>query len=195
MKLFGALLPLLLGALLFLCGGEAVLAAATKSVPTTIKASRMQYDAGNQRVVFEGAVHVSRPDFELWSETLTVYLDKGGKGNDAQQENKTGAMGMGMDAGQVERIVAERNVRMKQAGRSGTCGKATYTVADGKIVMEYNPAVMEGPNQIRGAIINFYTRDNRSEVIGAVEANFVTTDKNGGPLPGRAGTRTRNSTQ
>jgi len=178
-------LSLLLGMLFVLCAAGAACAAESKSVPTSIKASQMQYDATGQRVLFEGAVHVARPDFELWADVLTVHLDK------ARQGNATNPAGLGMDAGQISRIVAERNVRMKQANRSATCGKATYTAFDGKIVLERNPVVQEGANQIRGNVINFYTRDNRSEVIGTVEAHFVTPDKNGGVIPGRTGQKTR----
>ncbi len=147
-------------------------------VPTRITSERMQYDAANQRVIFEGKVHVIRPDFQLWSEKLTVMLEKETKQDKhKRQGNGTVSPAMGMEAGQVERIIAERNVRMQQEDKSGTCGKATYIAADGKIIMEQNPVVNDGPNQIRGQIINYYTRDNRSEVIGSVDVRFVTDDK------------------
>ena len=159
-------------------------ASAAEPVATNIQADRMQYDAANQRVIFDGNVHVKRPDFELWGAKLTVYLDKSNKPakSDKSDNGTNPAMGsMGMDAGDIDRIVAEKNVRMQQGTKVGTAGKATYTTADGKVVMEDNPLIVDGTNRIEGRIINFFTRDNRSEVIGGVKAAFVTTDKKDGP--------------
>ncbi len=147
---------------------------------TRITSERMQYDAAGQRVIFEGKVHVTRPDFQLWSEKLTVVLEKENKaGNSGKRQGNGTAQPTlgGMEAGQVERIIAERNVRMQQGDKSGTCGKATYIAADGRIIMEQNPVVNDGPNQISGQVINYYTRDNRSEVIGGVDVRFTTDDK------------------
>lgn len=153
-------------------------------VATNIQADRMQYDAASQRVIFEGNVHVKRPDFELWSAKLTVFLDKSNKPAKAADTDANGtkpAMGtMGMDAGDIDRIVAEKNVRMQQDTKVGTSGKATYTASDGKLVMEDSPLIVDGSNRIEGRIINFYTRENRSDVVDGVKATFVTTDKKEG---------------
>ena len=146
-------------------------------LPTQITSDRMQYDAAGQKVVFTGKVHVIRPDFQLWSDRLTVLLEKAPKKKGQEESNDTASPAMGLEAGQVERIIAERNVRMQQNDKTGSCGKATYVASDGKIIMEQNPVVNDGPNQIRGQIINYYTRDNRSEVIGGVDVKFVTSGK------------------
>ncbi len=152
-------------------------AAGGQPVSTRITSERMQYDAAGQKVIFEGKVHVIRPDFQMWSEKLTVLLDKDNKVEAKRQGNGTASPVMGMQAGQVERIVAERNVRMRQDDKTGSCGKATYIAATGKIIMEQSPVVNDGPNHISGQIINYYTRENRSEVIGAVDVRFITDDK------------------
>lgn len=153
-------------------------------VATNIQADRMQYDAASQRVIFDGNVHVKRPDFDLWSAKLTVFLDKSNKPAKAADADANGtkpAMGtMGMDAGDIDRIVAEKNVRMQQGTKVGTSGKATYTASDGKLVMEDSPLIVDGSNRIEGRIINFYTRENRSDVVDGVKATFVTTDKKEG---------------
>ncbi len=180
---------------MLLASGSAAFAAAPKAdgqVPTNITAERMQYDAANQRVIFEGNVHVKRPDFELWSAKLTVFLEKtkGPRTSEHSANATASSMGaMGMDAGNLERIVAEKNVRMKQETKMGTCGKATYTASDGKVVMEDEPVIVDGSNRIAGKVIHFYTRDNRSEVIGGVQAAFTTSDKQDGQkslIPGQS---------
>lgn len=166
--------------------------AVRRDVPTAVKSDRMQYDAKGQVVVFEGAVYVQRPDFEMWAERITLHLKKKsakpGKadpaGDAAQgqsgQSGQSGQAGMsGMDAGEIDRIVAERNVRMKRENRTGECEKATYTVDNAVMVMEGNPVLHEGDNSIKGEVITFYTRENRSEVRGSaakrVQAVFTSS--------------------
>lgn len=152
-----------------------------KAVPTTVTAQRMQYDAERQIVVFEGDVHVNRPDFEMWSVKLTLYLGKA-------QGKKAGdkAAPAGMEAGEIERIVAEKDVRMLREGRHGECQKATYTTRDGLMIMEGSPVLFDKENEVKGETIYFYTRENRSEVRGGktrpVEAVFTSSSST--PLPG-----------
>ena len=161
-----------------------------RDVPTAVKSDRMQYDAKGQVVIFEGDVYVQRPDFEMWAEKITLHLrkkaakpGKGGAGQGADASGaagQSGAAGMsGMDAGEIDRMVAERKVRMKRENRTGECEKATYTVDNAVLVMEGNPVLHEGENSIRGDVITFYTRENRSEVRGTstkrVQAVFTSS--------------------
>lgn len=164
-----------------------------RDVPTAVKSDRMQYDAKGQVVIFEGDVYVQRPDFEMWAEKITLHLRKkaarpgkagAGQGADASasssSSNSAGSAGPGgMDAGEIDRMVAERNVRMKRENRTGECEKATYTVDNAVLVMEGNPVLHEGENSIKGDVITFYTRENRSEVRGTstkrVQAVFTSS--------------------
>ena len=161
-----------------------------RDVPTAVKSDRMQYDAKGQVVIFEGDVYVQRPDFEMWAEKITLHLRKkaarpgkagAGQGADASaSSSSSGSAGPGgMDAGEIDRMVAERNVRMKRENRTGECEKATYTVDNAVMVMEGNPVLHEGDNSIKGEVITFYTRENRSEVRGSgakrVQAVFTSS--------------------
>lgn len=160
-----------------------------KDVETRIVADKMTYQSEKQQVVFDTKVHVTRPDFELWSDKLTVYL-KPAKTAPATAggEKKAGSLPEGMAAGDVDRLVAQGNVRMQSDGREGTSSKATYTVDDGMLVMEGDPKVSDGDNIITGEVIRYFTKENRSEVIGGtkkrVEAVFSTSNK-----PNREGKR------
>ena len=160
--------------------------AVRRDVPTAVKSDRMQYDAKGQVVIFEGTVYVQRPDFEMWAERITLHLKKKsakpGKADTAGDaaQGQSGQPGVsGMDAGEIDRIVAERNVRMKRENRTGECEKATYTVDNAVMVMEGNPVLHEGDNSIKGEVITFYTRENRSEVRGSgakrVQAVFTSS--------------------
>ena len=137
-----------------------------KNVETRITSDQKQL------VIFDKNVHVVRPDIEIWADRITVYL-KPPKGDAQKKEGEKGGMPAGMAAGDVDRIVAERNVRMKSENRNGTCAKATYTMDDGVLLMEGDPRLTDG--------------ENRSEVMGGskkrVEAVF-SGSKNSSPIRG-----------
>lgn len=147
------------------------------SVQTRIAANRLTYQAEKRQVVFEGNVHVSRPDFDLRSNRLTVYLKP------ARTDTKAASAAVpGLEAGDVDRLVAQGSVIMTEpGGRSGTSDRATYTTGDGVLLMEGNPRLTDGENTITGETIRYYTQQNRSEVIGGsrkrVEAVFTNTKK------------------
>ena len=158
--------------------------AATKNVPTTIKSGKMEYDANTQIVVFLGNVYVKRPDFELWADKMTVYLDK------SKQADQTGGGlgGQGMEAGDIDRIVAEKNVRLKSEERHGSCNKATYYAKEDKFVMEGNPLLWDNKKStISGGTIVHFLSTNKSEVQNSAGITFYAPDKteNGskGPRP------------
>lgn len=161
-------------ALLLIMCGQALAAdprGIPKKVPTTITSDRMDYDANAQTVIFLGNVHVKRPDFELWSEKMTVYLDKSGKNNESLQ----GAGGM--EAGDINRIVAEKNVRLASENNTGTSDKATYYAKEDKFVMEGHPVLRDNKqNTVSGTSIVHYLSTNRSQVIGGGAATFYSED-------------------
>lgn len=150
---------------------------AEKSVPVKITSNSMRYSQKSDQVIFTGAVHVIRQDIELWSDTLTVFLEKSGTAN------KQAASAMDQQSS-IKKIVAQGNVRIKaDRDRSGTCGKATYEAKSELLTLEDNPILREGPNTIQGEVIKLYIEENRSEVIGGkkrVEAIFITPDRKPG---------------
>ena len=144
----------------------------------------MEYNAEAQVVVFKGNVHVKRPDFDLWAAKMTIYLDKSAK-TPSSDDNAAG----GMQAGEIDRIVAETKVRMKSEDKEGTCDKATYYAKQDKFVMEGSPVLKDkGKNTISGRTVVHYLGTNRSEVQGGVEATFFTPDSSDrAPGGGNAG--------
>lgn len=159
-------------ALLFSSLCAPVWAAPSNAVPTDIKADHMAYDADQKNVVFTGNVHVKRPDFELWSKTLTVYFKPSGK---KKVEGEGGTV-QDMSAGEIDRIVARDNVIMKSDGKEGRCEVATYHTSNDTFVMEGSPNLREKDNVLRGSKIIHHMAANKSEVQGGVQANFVTPD-------------------
>lgn len=163
--------------------GHSALAAekkGTKKIPTTIQSHRMEYDANAQTVLFSGNVHVKRTDFELWAEKMTVYLEKSGQKSASEEEGTQG----GMEAGDINRITAENNVRLKSQGREGSCQKATYYAREDKFVMEGSPRLWDSKQStITGGTIVHYLSANRSEVLNSAGVTFYAPDKTDSPAP------------
>jgi len=162
----------------------------SKDAPVRITSDRMVYNQAENSVVFIGNVHGTHTDMAIWSERLTAYFTDKKKGKDkpqpvnAQDKTQANAQDKGQDKGpgdfgdSIERIVAEGNVRMVANKNDGACAKLTYMVAEGVMRMEGNPILREGQNTVRGEVIKFYIRENRSEVLSGtqrrVEAIFYT---------------------
>ncbi len=152
-------------------------ASVAKNVPTRITADGMTYDADARKVTFSKNVHVLRPDFELWSNELVVHLKPA--------EKKEGAEGAsaasGLAAGDIDRLVAKGNVRMKREKNSSTSQRATYTMDTGVLVLEGNPRLTDGENVITGEVVRYFMHENRSDVVGGpkkqVEALFTTSEQ------------------
>jgi lipopolysaccharide export system protein LptA len=144
---------------------------AAQTVPVKITSDNMRYSQKGDQVVFSGSVYVIRENIEMWSDTLTVLLDKNQGGESA------GATPMDQQ-GSIRKIIAQGNVRLKSdRDRSGSCEKATYDAKTELLTLEGDPVLMEGSNKIQGEVIKLYLKENRSEVIGGkqrVEAIFNT---------------------
>jgi lipopolysaccharide export system protein LptA len=166
---------------LFLLPPESSAAPRSKTgVPTTIYSNSMEYSATGQTVIFLDNVHVIRPDFELWTKKLTVYLKK------KSAETASSSASGGMDAGDMDRLVAEGAVRLKSEDRLGQCEKATYFVDSDKVVMEGSPVLKDPDTTIQGSIITHFLEANRTQVGGAVSATFQTPDRTPGSSQGNA---------
>lgn len=159
-------------------------AAAAPNNSTRITSDKVTYDTGKNQVVFEGKVHVIRPTMEIWSELLTVLLDNSGK---KKTPADTASSPLGDGGGKVDRIIAERNVRIAQENKVGTCGKATYFVTEGRILMDQDPVIVDGESRISGKTITYYTETGRSVVTSdskkPVEVIFPTDDNKSPDIP------------
>lgn len=128
---------------------------------TQITAERMEFQRQDNKVRFFEAVHVKRDSFELWCEKLTLHLAKG-----PQNSTRTGELQGRRD---FEKIVAERNVRVRMNGRTARSNRAIYKTDPEVIILEGNATLRQERNVLRGRVVKFYPQDNRGEVIGGSE--------------------------
>lgn len=142
---------------------------------TKVSADKMVYDALKNMVTFTGNVKVNQPEFDLTSKQLVLYLEPSTKKAGTNKNNGTGSSpATAMNAGKVKTVVAEKNVVINlPQGRIATCEKATYTLETETVLMEQNPVLREGNSLIRGRTMVFYLKDERNEVRGDVQVEFV----------------------
>lgn len=146
---------------------------AGKEDPVRITSDKMVYSQTENAVVFQGNVHGTQADMAIWATKVTAYFSDKGKKSAAKDGQEKGPGDFG---DKIERIVAEGDVRLVAGKNEGACAQLTYYVADGLLRMEGNPILREGQNTVRGDVIKFYIRENRSEVLSGsqrrVEAIF-----------------------
>ena len=164
-----------------------------QDIPTKITSDKMIYQRKENRITFESNVHVLRDDFELWSDKLYVLFKEKGtvRGTSTTHEgnkkidNATDLASakeqelLQPGAGDIDKIIAEGNVRLLRDGKRGECARITFDPETEEIRMEGNPKVMEGKNEICGKVIILNLKNNTSEVIGnskqRVQAIFFTS--------------------
>ncbi len=169
---------------LFLCSttyAEQVDEMPLGNVPTKINADTMDYIADEDMIIFTGDVFIEREEFDLWADIVTIYLksDEAELSEEATQnneENNEASVPLsGLQDGDIDRIVAENNVRFQYNTNTGSAERAIYEADLALLTMQVNPILKDGDNTITGEEIRYYLNENRSEVIGGtsrVEAIF-----------------------
>ena len=134
-------------------------------LPVDVTADSMEYSADNSTVVFRGKVEAVRGEFKMWSEVLTLILKKQ---DDAKEktEKRSGDLAKSND---IDRIIAEKNVRFKNETQHGTAQKATFLAEKNILILEGDPVLQDGDNSIRGNVIRYFMNENRSVVEGSAK--------------------------
>jgi lipopolysaccharide export system protein LptA len=139
----------ILGAGLLLVAGLAAaappaLTGAGSKEPVEIAADRMEADDAAKTLVFIGHAVAKQGEVTINGDRLTIHYAAQG--------------------GEVDRIVAEGNVRIVQGERVATGGRAEYFRAEERMVMTGSPKVSEGANSVQGHEIVLFLKENRSVV-------------------------------
>ena len=112
-------------------------------VPVFATSERMFYSDTDRLLRYEGDVDIKQGTERITSEVADVYLLKG--------------------AGEVERMVAQRNVVVTQPGKRGTGNWAQYSAADETVMLTGEPARVEDAQQgnSESRRLTVYLRENR----------------------------------
>lgn len=114
--------------------------------PVEVTADRMEADDLAQTLVFIGNAVATQDDVTIHAKRLTVKY--------------TG------EKREIEQVIAEGNVRIKQGTRVALGERAVLYHPQGRIVLTGSPEVRDGDNFIKGQEITVYLNDKRSEVSG-----------------------------
>jgi len=117
--------------------------------PVKITSDQMEADKKKGTVVFKGNVVVRQDEGIIMSKLLTVYYN---------------------EQNEMEKIIAEGDVRINQKDRVGTCQLATYRLEDKSIVMEKGPRIWRGGDVVEGETITVFMDNDRMIVEGGARA-------------------------
>jgi Uncharacterized protein conserved in bacteria len=135
--------------------------------PIHVTSDRLTYNDSERKVFLNGAVKAKGSDATITSQEMTVYLFPR-----SQTEAKQGSA----TPGQVERMIAEKQVVIVQPTRHGNGEKLVYTSTDDKFVLSgSSPSIFDAERgKTTGDSLTFYRLDDRVLVEGRQTSPAVT---------------------
>lgn len=115
-----------------------------RDAPLEITSKQLEADETAGTVVFIGEVVAVQADVTIYAGRLTVYYRR--------------------DDRQVERVVAEEDVRIIQGDKVATGQRAVYLRSKAEIVLTGDPRVNQGQDFVTGDKITVLLNENRSIV-------------------------------
>ena len=123
--------------------------------PVRITSQQLEADYQAQIITFINDVVARQKEFTLYADRLLLFI--------------------GGEMEEIEKIVAQGNVRMVQENREATCREATYYHRDGTLVLRGEPVVREGDNWVSGKRIIYYIDEKKSVAEGEGEERVKVT--------------------
>jgi len=137
------------------------------SSPVAITASQMTYADAERKIRYEGGVLAKGSDFTASAKTLDAYL---------LPRSQTSGNPSFSGPGQLDRMVAQGDVVIRQATRRAEGQELVYTAAEEKFVLTGGPPSIFDAEQgkITGVSLTFFRRDDRVLVEGEANSPVVT---------------------
>ena len=117
-----------------------------KNLPIQIKSNALSTDSATGTAVFTGKVTARQGDVVIYCDRMVIYYSKTEK--------------------DVDKVEAFGNVRIIQGNRTAQAGHAVYFGKAGKIILDDNPKMYQGEDEVSGKVITYYFDSQRSEVTG-----------------------------
>ena len=135
--------------------------------PITITASKVTYADADRRVHYDGGVLAKATEFTAYASTLDAYL--------LPRSQTTAIQALGTP-GQLDKMVAQGDVRIEQPNRRAEGQNLVYTAVDDKFVLTGGPPSIFDAEQgkITGVSLTFFRRDDRVLVEGEASSPVVT---------------------
>ena len=123
------------------------------SRPINVTADRISADSTRNTVTFEGNVVALQGDVTLHADRIQADYSR--------------------EAGAIDRIEAEGNVRFIQEGRDARSARATFHNLEQRIVLSGGATLRQGQNTVQGETLTIFLRENRSVVTGGKDGGRV----------------------
>jgi lipopolysaccharide export system protein LptA len=135
--------------------------------PVSITSSRLTYTDDERRAHFDGGVTARGGDISITADHLDAYMFPRSQGLPSQSVK---------GQGQLDHLVAEGNVVVREPGRQANGGRLVYTAADDKFALSGGtPSIFDAEHgKIRGDSLTFFRRDDRVLVEGRDRSPTVT---------------------
>jgi lipopolysaccharide export system protein LptA len=114
------------------------------SLPIQIKSSALSTDTVSRTATFTGKVVARQGDITIYCDRLVITYSEKEK--------------------EVEKVEAFGNVRILQGNRTAQSGHAVYENKAGKIILDDNPKMYQGEDEVAGKVITYFLDTQRSEV-------------------------------
>ncbi|MGI5870179.1 MAG: LptA/OstA family protein [Kiritimatiellia bacterium] len=157
-----------------------------KDPPTTVTASKLEFDYDKFIALFDGGARVKHPEMTLEADRMRVFLENTNRlsrvdavgrvhlRSDGQTSTpKRGGSRRGFDLvadnmlahfadeNVLDRVEAEGGVNLKSGDLVGQCGQAVYTGSDKRIRMQGNPVVTKGDNKFAATVMSYLIDEGR----------------------------------
>lgn len=135
--------------------------------PVTITSRRLTYTDEQHRAEFQGGATARGAGVTVTADYLDAFL---------VPHSSAGAANKTKGQGQLERIVAQGHVEVREPGREASGDRLVYTAADDKFVLTGgSPSIFDAEQgKIRGDSLTFFRRDDRVLVEGGANSPTVT---------------------
>lgn len=114
------------------------------SLPIEVTAQQLEALEKSGEAVFTGEVVARQGDLTLYCDKLVIYRHDDGE--------------------KIDRLEASGNVRVVQLDRTASADRVIYREAEATLRLIGNASVQQGQNQVGGAEIILYLKENRSLV-------------------------------
>lgn len=123
-----------------------------KTTPITVNAAKLSYVDSQRKARFSGGVLVKGADITVSADHVDIVLHAS-----ARSQSPSSA------PSQLDQIIAEKDVVVRQTDRRASGDKLVFTTADGKFVLNGgSPSISDAEHgTIRGDSLTFYSRNDR----------------------------------
>jgi len=140
------------------------------ATPILITSERMTVQNPEQRLVFEGTVHVKKDDFQMDADKMIVNFVPNSEGNASPGSFSIASSkteGSVPQSRSVSTIHADGHVKIIKGDRRAASQVAVYDQSMDKVTLTGNPESWEKDYKVSGKKITIFLKENRSLVEGS----------------------------